>query len=225
LKTRVGNGPTMYDLMKFRDPSMKDIMKFNRYETAESEAELKQRLRRPVKAGLSNLEVVADLGKWLTVTALLPPAGAVELTDFEQSGLIGFLAGCISQLVRENGGAQGANLEAIKSSSGSTIPFWRPVTNRRVRRPVSQDSPQPIRRILSKKINRQTGAERKSSSSKKKLDGVIDSIVNLDSTVLPDDTSIFRFSRSGIESAAQIVVYIAARDYVHELAPYFNQAS
>merc|ERR1712070_600895 len=36
------------------------------------------------------------------------------------------------------------------------------------------------------------------------------------------DNGISRYARAGFESAIQIIVYVASRDYVLEIAPYFR---
>ena len=95
--------------------------------------------------GLSNLEILSDLSKWLTVQSLLPPAGSVQVwiylftymytlilvlvysythvctqnqvQDFELISLIGFFGGILSQFVREYGDVDGgAELDELQST-------------------------------------------------------------------------------------------------------------
>lgn len=47
-------------------------------------------------------------------------------------------------------------------------------------------------------------------------DDVLNTILDL------SDSSISRYARSGIDSAVQIIVYVASRDYVYQIAPYFK---
>lgn len=63
-RTRVKDGPTMYDLMKFKQPSMFDLMKFAKTEKIAEEP------RMPMLGEVTRVELVADTTKWITVTLL-----------------------------------------------------------------------------------------------------------------------------------------------------------
>ena len=76
-KVSGGNGPTMYDLMKFRNPSMFDLMKFRN----NGDLPLNQ-ARMPMVGKVTANELRADVVKWLIVYSLLPSnTNLVELDD------------------------------------------------------------------------------------------------------------------------------------------------
>jgi hypothetical protein len=248
----------MYDLMKFRNPSMKDIMKFKKLESGE-------RLI-PKKQSLTQFEVAADVGKWFTITSLLPPAGTLAVTDFERTALIGFFSGLVFQFIRENNVfAAAGELSIDISPSGSVINFRRPIVQIKkqsnVKNRSKEKTPIPTLEVLLQKQSSATNfrdrrrrksvvdfvkaeteylrkdlvksflysteekeAEQEIDGTKKKTDrnAKIQSEDDIDDLLASRDMSAFRFIRSGVESASQILVYIASRDYVYSIAPYFN---
>ena len=219
--TRVGNGPTMYDLMKFQNPSMKEIMKFNRRESDRTP------VQPPLKKAnsMSNLEIVSDLGKWLTIAALIPPPGNLNDIDFELTALIGFLSGVISELVRENGGDQGANLDSDLVPSGNKINFWRPITKvRTAQKKNIKSSKKKLNVFQFIYISAFANKNKKEMSISENVFGekisYDSNFIDIDSLLV--DNTYTKIARAGIESASQILVYIASRDYVYNIAPYFN---
>jgi hypothetical protein len=99
-QTRVGNGPTMLELMRFRNPSMKDLMQFQRYEKT---GELSPRRKR-VMGKVTREELLADIAKWVTYDVVVPGAAYVPWDSTASSGA---LAGIVAQLFRESDRAKG----------------------------------------------------------------------------------------------------------------------
>ena len=78
-----GDGPTMYDLMKFKNPSMFNLMKFRNY------GDLPFAPRMPMVGKFSENELKADIVKWLIVYSFLPSnTNLVELDDAVAIGAI-----------------------------------------------------------------------------------------------------------------------------------------
>lgn len=248
----------MYDLMKFSNPSMKDIMKFKSLEAGERVV--------PIKRSLTQFEVAADVGKWFTITSLLPPAGTLAVTDFERTALIGFFSGLVFQFIRENNVfAAAGELSIDTSPSGSVINFRRPVVQLKKQSNIKNISNKelsiPTLNVLLQKEPIDTNVkgkrrrksilefvkaeteylrkdlvrsflytdegeltEDKTDKRKKKTDrsAKIEVEDDINDRLVAQDMSAFRFIRSGVESASQILVYIASRDYVYSIAPYFN---
>ena len=118
-QTRVGNGPTMYELMKFRNPNMKTLMRFRekevkfkdvknfprrnvalesmRYRTPKPE-EVKLPIKPPMLGKSSPKEIISDVIKWVVYDAFEPN---VAYVPFEVTLNCGALAGIVSQLVKE----------------------------------------------------------------------------------------------------------------------------
>jgi hypothetical protein len=75
-RTRVKNGPTMYDLMKFKNPSMYDLMKYKQLNRLPSVP------RMPMLGKFTETELKADIAKWMIVYSLLPSGSTlVPLED------------------------------------------------------------------------------------------------------------------------------------------------
>jgi hypothetical protein len=215
------------------------------------------------RRSLSSLEAIADIGKWFTVTSLLPPAGSLAATDFEITALIGFTSGIVSQLIRENGANnEKGELASDRSPSGSKINFRRPVVDEQPPKNVKKKKKEKgqaltkkpyatvgkvkrrrknifdfvksesayLRRDLVKSIlfdgeDLETStiiSDPKKQSKLEESSTKVESDADMEELLKSRDLPIFRFTRSGIESASQILVYIASRDYVYSLAPYFN---
>ena len=92
MKKKVGDGPTMYDLMKFKDPSMSDLMKFSRTEFVNKDP------RMPMMGDLTQTEIRADLIKWFIISLSL---SSTVIPSLEDCVSIGAVAGLLSQVVRE----------------------------------------------------------------------------------------------------------------------------
>jgi hypothetical protein len=104
MKKKVGDGPAMYDLMKFTAPPMLDVMRFREQEDAQvyEEAENRpfMRMRMPTLGRVTKAELSADLVKWAVIYTALPSNSV--LPRLEDSIGIGVVAGVLSQIVREN---------------------------------------------------------------------------------------------------------------------------
>lgn len=115
---RVGNGPTMFDLMQFRNPKMQTLMNFRENEGKEPKLRGKigkimrrrpsdQRTEFPIikKRELLLLgktspnEILSDFVKWFVYVISIPNAAYVSI---EITANIGALAGICSQLIKEN---------------------------------------------------------------------------------------------------------------------------
>jgi hypothetical protein len=200
---------------------MKEIMKFNRRESDRTT------VQPPLKKAnsMSNLEIVSDLGKWLTIAALIPPPGNLNDIDFVLTALIGFLSGVISELVRENGGDQGANLDSDLVPSGNKINFWRPITKvRTAQKKNIKSSRKKLNVFQFIYISAFANKNKKEMSISENVFGekisYDSNFIDIDSLLV--DNTYTKIARAGIESASQILVYIASRDYVYNIAPYFN---
>lgn len=124
-QTRVGNGPTMLQLMRFRNPNMKLLMQFQnqtREDDAASDSRLKdvkffQRRRStrpvpqipkppsvvepassPILGKSTPREIISDIVKWLVYDVTVPNVAYVPL---EMSANLGALAGIAAQIVKE----------------------------------------------------------------------------------------------------------------------------
>ena len=121
-QTRVGDGPTMYELMKFRNPNMKTLMRFRekevkfkdvknfprrnvaqesmKYRSIKPE-EVKMSGKPPMLGKSSPKEIFSDVIKWVVYDAFEPN---IAYVPFEVTLNCGALAGIVSQLVKEEGG-------------------------------------------------------------------------------------------------------------------------
>lgn len=110
-RTRVADGPTMYELMRFNKPSMLDIMRY--YKTENVPKELKQEINfnenvdpidysaRPVPVGeICRAEIIADFAKWFFYYSFMP-SDTNMITKLEDTIIIGSIAGFIYQIIRE----------------------------------------------------------------------------------------------------------------------------
>jgi hypothetical protein len=126
-QTRVGDGPTMMALMKFRNPSMKTLMQFKENESKFKNVKFMPRPDRqfgerrnrigneipitseaPMLGKSSPIEIISDMVKWFSYAILAPD---VAYVPWEVSANCGALAGIISQLVKE-----GENKDKIRLS-------------------------------------------------------------------------------------------------------------
>jgi hypothetical protein len=87
----------MYDLMRFRDPTMKDLMFFRETGTTPMFGESR---REPGASGMTLTEATADATQF-TLLSLLVPNGAGSVISLEESAIIGAVAGLAAQAVRE----------------------------------------------------------------------------------------------------------------------------
>ena len=93
-QTRVGEGPTMFELMRFDNPSMKELMKFREMEAING----REDRRMPMLAKITPVELVSDITKWITFSAVYPSGTPLPLIASAEAGAI---AGCVSQLIRD----------------------------------------------------------------------------------------------------------------------------
>jgi hypothetical protein len=94
-QTRVGNGPTMYQLMKFKNPSMLDLMKFAKNENVAMTPRMK------MMGEITQIEIYADLVKYFLIYVILSRDSLHLMNNLEDAVVIGCVAGITSQLVRE----------------------------------------------------------------------------------------------------------------------------
>lgn len=114
---RVGSGPTMYELMKFKNPSMMDIMRFNRKEESAFTP------RMAMMGDVTIVELSADLTKWFFIYFLCPKGPSSNIAQLEDFAIIGFIAGVFSQLVRERKDRELANdTKHLKMLCGRSAP-------------------------------------------------------------------------------------------------------
>jgi hypothetical protein len=126
-QTRVGDGPTMFELMKARDPSTYDLMKFRNYEKVNNisnnnkkENKIKPFIFQPkIEPGITRpekvekletgkqkiiskyvpTEIASDVAKWITFDSLVPNAAYVPL---DTSFTLGSVAGIVAQIIKES---------------------------------------------------------------------------------------------------------------------------
>jgi len=87
----------MYDLMRFRNPTMKDLMFFRETGTTPMFGESR---REPGASGMTLTEATADATQF-TLLSLLVPNGSGSVISLEESVIIGAVAGLAAQAVRE----------------------------------------------------------------------------------------------------------------------------
>lgn len=124
-QTRVGDGPTMFELMKARDPSTYDLMKFRNYEKENKTNNNKEKKVKPfifkpkIEPGITKpenvetlekgkqkiiskyvpTEIASDVAKWVTFDSLVPNVAYVPL---DTSFTLGSIAGVVSQIIKES---------------------------------------------------------------------------------------------------------------------------
>ena len=121
-QTRVGDGPTMFELMKARDPSTYDLMKFRNYEkenynkakkvkpfifkpkiepgiTKPENVENLEKGKQKIISKYVPTEVASDVAKWVTFDSLVPNVAYVPL---DTSFTLGSIAGVIAQIIKES---------------------------------------------------------------------------------------------------------------------------
>ena len=128
-QTRVGDGPTMFELMKARDPSTYDLMKFRNYEKENNDnkknkitekKDVKPFIFQPkIEPGITkperveNLEkgkqkiiskyvpsdIASDVAKWITFDSLVPNVAYVPL---DTSFTLGSVSGIVAQIIKES---------------------------------------------------------------------------------------------------------------------------
>lgn len=204
-RTRVGNGPTMYDLMKFKDPSMLDLMKFAKNE----DIPLSPRMK--MMGEVTRTEITADLVKYFCIYSIFPKDRLVKLED---AVIIGSVAGIISQLVREQKDREIDD----EIRANNRLRNRLKVSNGKVSSAAS-DMPMSMFPFLAPIIGMLKRSQTSSPSS-----SIIDtSTTNEVAIKLRPDYGIARFARAALETATQLLTYEAARRYVMEAAPYFQQ--
>lgn len=257
IQTRVGRGPTMYELMKFKNPSMLDLMKFAR---DEDKTVLTPRMK--MMGSMTGVEIQSDLMKWLAISLLLPLSGS--MVSLEDAVAIGVVSGVASQLVREQKDrelSQEIRRETRKKKkllnqfilsereAQSSFP-WTPFFSRRtttgsinkeytsLRRNKTQKLLETFNLFLMQRPMRTMRRWRERTSSigtdyNNSNSGSTDTISSSSSSrsareevadlVAEVDFAVTRFARAAVEGAAQLVTYEAARRYVMEVSPYFQQ--
>lgn len=130
-QTRVGDGPTMLELMRFRDPKMQTLMNFR-----ETEKKFKDVKRFPTRKlppkpmpraskmpviselpintkipVLSKREIASDVVKWLVYDISVPNVAYVPI---DVTANLGALAGITSQLIKETGKKKRLSLPIVE---------------------------------------------------------------------------------------------------------------
>lgn len=108
-QTRVGKGPTMYELMRFDNPTIKDIMQFRENEKNGKDP----KMRKPMLAKVTQAELVSDVTKWFSFSLLNPLLSGVPFIGTVEAGAV---AGLVSQLVREREDSAAASSAGTYSS-------------------------------------------------------------------------------------------------------------
>lgn len=169
----------MYDLMRFRNPTMKDLMVFRKTGSVPVQKDTPE-----MRSKMSEIEFQADAAQFtllslLAPSSFLPMGGAVAetfaISSLERALLIGALCGLAGQGVRE---AKDRELEE----------------------------------------------QRRRVSRKRQKDGLDSGPAMMGDGYLPDYV-LTRLARAAVEGAGQLLTYQAARDYVRELSPFFNDVS
>eukprot|EP01031_Cornospumella_fuschlensis_P034964 gene34964-42341_t len=193
LRTRVGSGPTMYELMKFKNPSMLDLMKFAKDEQTEITPRMK------MMGPITETEIVADLAKWIVFSLFVPRTPMAHLED---AVTIGTIAGFFSQVVREKKDAELSDQIALTSKQ----------------RKMTSNKGMLSTRIVD-------GRTRSSFSPPFSFLPPMPPMPPMPSmpSPPPKDYTLLRFARSCLESAVQLLTYEAARRYVMEVSPYFQE--
>ncbi|KAJ1431277.1 hypothetical protein B484DRAFT_448441 [Ochromonadaceae sp. CCMP2298] len=229
-KKRVGKGPSMYQLMRFDQPAMGEIMKFQRKENSDIVA-VKS------KAELTQTEIAADLTKWFFIYFLTPKNLATKLEDYV---FVGAFAGIVSQLVREKRDKAEANeadrerREKVEERRRQKLTINDQFLDKRGRNSALSKA---YLRLLgySSTSSTSTSSTSTSSSSTSITSSSNKSLFNRrpppvvkrmprPRLMARQDFALTRFARAAAETATQVLTYEAARRYVMEVAPYFNQA-
>ena len=105
-QTRVGNGPTMLNLMRFDNPSMKEIMRFREMELNNNE----NKMNNNIQPKVTPAEIRADVVKWMTFSILTPSSSYVPL---ESAALVGAFCGLMSALFKGSDGIKKKSMNAM----------------------------------------------------------------------------------------------------------------
>jgi len=127
-QTRVGDGPTMYELMKARNPTTYDLMKFRKYERENNndnnnnninnkkqpfifKPKVEPGITKPEKVEKLEIgkkkiiskyvptEIASDVAKWITFDSLVPNTAYVPL---DTSFTLGSISGVVAQFIKES---------------------------------------------------------------------------------------------------------------------------
>lgn len=187
----------MYDLMKFKDPSMRDLMYYREFGMIPD-----KNARTPMLQPKTRVEVQADAAQY-TLLSILVPNGAGGSISLEESAIIGAVCGLVGQTVRE---AKDREMEEQRQ---------------RVKRRLQRERPRPPEKKTLLGLLGRLGR-----SQNMKIAGSDDAGGESGTGLTPMDGRdyvITRLARAAVEGAAQLLTYQAARDYVREISPYFQK--
>jgi len=99
-QTRVGEGPTMLQLMRFERPSMKELMQFRERERERTLRYLEESrsMQKPMLAKVTSDELISDITRYVTFAAVYPAVCDVPVLGSAEAGAT---AGLIAQLILE----------------------------------------------------------------------------------------------------------------------------
>lgn len=132
-QTRVGDGPTMYELMKARNPTTYDLMKFRSYESENAKKKQPFIFKPKVEPGITKpekveklesgkkkiiskyvpTEIASDVAKWITFDSLVPNTAYVPL---DTSFTLGSISGIVAQFIKESKLMKNENVSDLNNS-------------------------------------------------------------------------------------------------------------
>lgn len=241
LRTRVGKGPTMYELMRFDKPPMLELMRFDRDDSIiiappKSLDSIENSISRRPSYDITQTEIQADLTKWFLVYVLLPRN--LVAPSLEDCAVIGACAGLLSQVVRESKDRERA--DAARRREVEQKRALRKLKLRINNEFIDRGNPYlnylsllykyvspfmlPGLPLQSNRKNRKKGISSSSSSrsivpidsSRVKMDDSQQPVVKLlrrpsSRTSTSADVLVTRCARASIETAVQVLTYVAAR--------------
>eukprot|EP01038_Epipyxis_sp_PR26KG_P014142 gene14142-18980_t len=259
-KKRVSQGPTMYELMKFKNPSMLDLIKFSKDEQVIIQPRMK------MIGEITQVEITADITKWFVIYTFLPSYNIYNNmnninNNFNNNGnlilpllinnrledvvIIGFVAGIISQCVREQRDREIEEQIQESYQRRKRILLVRQKNNIMKQKTKNSYQFNNALRLFydiigitkakninkTKKIkfdkNNKSLVVSEPLSLQKRITMIVKKLTvdnsNDDGLLKPlPDFPLARFSRAGLECAVQLLTYEAARQYVMEVSPYFQ---
>lgn len=235
LRTRVGKGPTMYELMRFDKPPMLELMRFDRDDsiiiTPTSLDSMENSLSRRPSYDITQTEIQADLTKWFLVYVLLPRN--LVAPSLEDCAVIGACAGLLSQVVRESKDRERA--DAARRRAVEQKRALRKLKLRINNEFIDRGNPYlnylsllykyvspimlpglPLRNRINSKETTKSRKSSSSSDSKERMDDTqpVVKLLRRPTSRASADVLVTRCARASIETSVQVLTYVAARRYV-----------
>lgn len=227
VRTRVGKGPSMYELMKFKKPAMRDLMRFAKTEKASMPPRM-----RMMMGSVTEIEIRSDVVKWFLISLLLSLKG--NMTSLEDAVAIGVVSGVCAQIVREKADEEAAS-ETRRFNSFMKKRLNQFILAERSQRTSVASSISEIRNRFFPRLGMRDGRQQlpstTTSNTPSSLPRASPSSPSDKKTPLRDferykvldvDFAATRFARAAIEGATQLVTYEASRRYVMDVSPYFQ---